>query len=339
MKAAVLREFKKPLSLENVPVPTIGSRDVLVKIKASGICQSDLHLWRGAAPNLPLIPGHENSGIVEKIGEQVWNVKVGDRVVCDNAITCGECYNCESGRAQFCDSISDVGWNRAGGYAEYIALPFRSVYPLPEQISFEEGAVTGCAVVTAYHAAKKADIKLGSTVVVFGLGGIGYHVVKLAWAFGAGRVIAVDIDDRKLARAKKLGSEIINPNTEVVEDSVKKLTNGRGADYVFEAIGNAKTVLSALRVAGKGAKVVFIGICFGKIEIAPWDDLAAKELQVTGCNDHPPHEMMEIIELVKQRKIDLTDSITHRIKLDEVNRGIEMLDKKSVDLLRIVMMQ
>ncbi len=339
MKAAILREFKRPLSLEDVPVPTIGSRDVLVKIKASGICQSDLHLWRGAAPNLPLIPGHENSGIVEKIGDQVQTVKVGDRVVCDNAISCGECYYCISGRGQLCDSITDVGWNRAGGYAEYIALPARSVYPLPDQISFEEGAITGCAVVTAYHAVKKADIKQGSSVAVFGLGGIGHHVIKLARAFGAGKIIAVDIDDRKLDRAKKLGADVVNPQTQAAEEGIKKLTNGRGTDYAFEAIGNTKTILSALKSAAKGSNVIFIGMCFGKIEIAPWDDIAAKEIIVTGCNDHPRHEMMEIIELVRQKKIDLTDSISHRIKLDEVNDGIEMLDKKSVDLLRIVMVQ
>jgi alcohol dehydrogenase, propanol-preferring len=339
MRAALIREFKKPLSLETVTVPEVGSRDVLVKLKASGICQSDLHLWRGAAPKLPLIPGHENAGVIERIGEQVRNAKIGDRVVCDNAITCGECYFCDSGRGQFCDSITDVGWNRDGGYAEYIVLPARSVYPLPDQVSFEEGAIIGCAVVTAYHATKKAELQIGRSVIIFGLGGVGYHVLKLSRALGAGLVIAVDIDDRKLARARGLGALTVNPKAESLEERVKELTNGRGVDCAFEAIGNTSTILSALRSATKGGKVILIGVCFGKIEIAPWDDIAAKEVEVTGCNDHPRHEMTEIIELVRQKKIDLTDSITHRIKLEDVNHGIEMVDKKSDDSVRIVMLQ
>lgn len=312
---------------------------MLVKIKASGICQSDLHLWRGAAPSLPLIPGHENAGVVERVGELVNNLKPGDRVVCDNAITCGECYYCDSGRGQFCASVKDIGWNIDGGYAEYIVLPSRSVYRLPDEIGFDEAAITGCAVVTAYHAAKKVDFELGNSVAVFGLGGIGFHVVKLAKAMGAGRIIAVDIDDRKLARAAKLGFDTVNPRNEPAENMIKQLTKGEGADAVFEAIGNPKTVTSAIRSAAKGGKVVLIGICFDKIQVAPWDEIAAKEIQITGCNEHPRHEMTEIIEIVRQRKVDLSDSITHRIRLDDVNRGIEMLDRKTDDIMRIVMLQ
>jgi len=339
MKAAVIREFRKPLSLDSVPVPEMGSRDVLVKIKASGICQSDLHLWRGAAPSLPLIPGHETAGIIERVGENVKNLKPGDRVVCDNALTCGDCYYCDSGRGHFCASIKDVGWNVDGGYAEYIVLPSRAVYHLPDEISFEEAAITGCAVITAYHATRKVDFKLGNSVAVFGIGGIGFHVLKLAKAMGAGKAIAVDIDERKLTRAAKLGFITVNPKNGPAETQIKELTNGEGADAVFEAIGNPKTVVSSVKSVARGGKVVFIGICFDKIDLAPWDDIAAREIEITGCNDHPRHQMIEIIELVRQKKIDLTDSITHKIKLDDVNRGLEMVNKKRDDLVRVVMVQ
>ena len=339
MKAAVLREFRKPLTLDTVSVPEMGSQDVLVKIKASGICQSDLHLWRGAAPNLPLIPGHETAGVIEKAGANVSNLKAGDRVVCDNAITCGHCYYCDAGRGQFCTAVKDVGWNIDGGYAEYIVLPSRAVYPLPDEISFEEAAITGCAVVTAYHAIRKVDFKLGNSVAVFGMGGIGFHVLKLAQAMGAGKTIAVDIDERKLARATKHGFVTVNPKNGPAESQIKDITNGEGADAVFEAIGNQKTIVSSIKSVARGGKVVLIGICFDKIELAPWDDIAAREIEITGCNEHPRHQMIEIIELVRQKKVDVTDSITHKIKLDDVNRGLEMLDKKSDDLLRVVMVQ
>ena len=156
---------------------------------------------------------------------------------------------------------------------------------------------------------------------------------------GAGTAIAVDIDDRKLARAAKLGFATVNPKNGLAENQIKELTKGEGADAVFEAIGNPKTVVSSVKSVAKGGKVVFIGICFDKIELAPWDDIAAKEIEITGCNDHPRHQMTEIIELVRQKKIDLSDSVTHKIKLDDVNRGLEMVDKKSDDLLRVVMVQ
>jgi len=350
MKAAVLREFNKPLSLESVPVPTIGETDVLIKVKAVGICQSDLHLWHGSSAEIdkiPLIMGHECAGVIERVGDSVKRIKPRDRVVMDYRITCGECYYCNAGKTNLCDSATDIGANRDGGYAEYVAVPSRQVFPLPEEVTFEEGAITGCAVVTAYHATRRvADLRSDESVAVIGIGGVGYHILKCARALGAGRMIAVDVDDRKLARAARLGAETINPKQEPADKLIKRMTGDEGVDVAFEAIGLPRTIESAIRSAARCGRVVIAGVCTQKVEITPWQDMmfasrirnSGKEIQVRPSIDHLRTDIQEILELVRQRKVDLSDSITHRLPLDEATRGLEMLDKKTGDLVRIVLL-
>jgi len=348
MKAAILREFNKPLSLESVPVPTIGENEVLIKVKAVGICQSDVHLWHGSEiDKMPLIPGHEVSGTIEKAGTRVKNVKCGERVVMDYRITCGECYYCSSGRTNLCDSARDIGANIDGGYAEYVAVPSRQVYHLPDEITFEEGAIIGCAVVTAYHAtAKVGEVRPSDVVAVIGIGGVGYHILKFCRVAGARRIMAVDTDDRKLARAAKLGVEVINPGDKPADTLIKTYTGDEGADVVFEAIGLPMTIEAAIRAASRAGRVILVGVCSQKIAIAPWQDMmfnprirnSGKEIQVRPSIDHFRTDIPDVIESARQGRVSLSDSISHRLPLEEVNRGIEMLDKKIDDPLRIVLM-
>lgn len=350
MKAAVLHEFNKPLVLESVPVPEIGRTDVLIRIRASGICLSDVHICRGReveGMKTPLIPGHECAGVIERVGADVKNVKPGDRVVADYRLTCGQCYYCDSGRTNLCHSAKDIGFTVDGAFAEYIVLPSRQAFPLPDQISFEEGAIIGCAVVTAYHATRVAELRAGESVAVIGVGGVGFHILKLSRAAGAGRIIAVDLDDRKLARAAKLGAETINPQHEPADALIRKLTNGEGVDVAFEAIGLAKTVEAAVRSTSPRGKAVFVGLCFEKAQISPlWDMMweprianSGRETEARVSIDHTRADMKEVIDLVAQRKVDLSDSITHKLSLDDANRGLEMFEKKIGDPVRIVMLQ
>jgi 2-desacetyl-2-hydroxyethyl bacteriochlorophyllide A dehydrogenase len=344
MKAAVLHKFNSPLSLDTVPLPEIGNTDVLVKIKASGICHSDLHHWRGSSafsvpPKLPLILGHECAGVVERVGPFVKNVKPGDRVVADYLLTCGDCYYCSSGRSNLCDSARAFGYSIDGAYAEYMALPSRQLFSLPAEISYEQGAIIGCAVVTAYHAVRFAELTSSNSVAIFGIGGIGYNILKLSQALGAKRIIAVDVDDRKLARASRLGAETINPNHKPAQEMIEELTGGNGVDLAFEAIGLRQTAESAIRAVGRGGKAVLVGLCFEKIEISPVADIMLKEIQIESPSDHLRAEIPEVIELVRQHRIDLSDSITHRLSLDEANRGLEILEKKIDDPMRVVMLQ
>jgi alcohol dehydrogenase, propanol-preferring len=350
MKAAILREFNKPLSLESIPIPEVGNNDVLVRVRASGICHSDVHIWRGReaeGTGLPLIMGHECAGVIARVGANVKNVKVGDRVVVDYRLTCGQCYYCNSGRTNLCLQTKDFGFTVNGGYAEYSVLAGRQVFPLPDEISFEEGAVIGCAVVTAYHATRVAEIRTGDSVAVIGIGGVGYHILKLCRAAGARRIIAVDVDDGKLARAAKLGAETINPQNEPAEKRIKEVTRDEGVDIAFEAIGIRKTVEAAIRSLSPVGRAVLVGLCFEKVEISPLQDMiweprianSGKETQIRASADHTRADLQEIIELVRHGTIDLSDSITHRLSLDDANRGLEMVEKKIGNPVRIVMLQ
>ena len=349
MKAAVVREFGKPLSLESVPVPQMGSNDVLLKVRACGICHSDIHIWRGLESEgspLPLIMGHECAGVIEEIGTNVKNVRPGDRVVVDYRLTCGNCFYCNSGRTNLCLHTKDFGFSVNGGYAEYSVLASRQVFPLPDEISFEEGAIIGCAVVTAYHATKVSEIHLGNTVAVIGIGGIGYHILKFCQAAGARRIIAVDVDDRKLSRAAKLGTETVNPQNEPAEKLIKEHTNDEGVDIAFEAIGLRKTVEAAIKCLSPTGKAVLVGLCFDKVEFSPFQEMiwvprlanSGKETQIRASADHSRNDLQEVIELVRCGTIDLADSITHRLSLDEANRGLEIVEKKIGDPVRVVML-
>ena len=346
MRAALLREFNKPLSVENVTVPAVGDQDVLVRVRAAGICQSDVRMWHGhEADKLPIIMGHECSGIVERVGSNAKGLKKGDRVAIDYRITCGNCYYCSSGRSNLCDFARDIGANVNGGYAEYMSVPYRQLYHLPDEIGFGEGAIIGCAVATAYHAARRvAEVKAADDVAIIGVGGVGYHILKFVKAMAAKRIIAVDLDDRKLARAARLGAETINPGSEAADKLIRERTNGEGVEVAFEAIGNPRTVEATIRSVSRGGRAIQVGICSDKISIVPWDDLmydprirnSRKEMQLRVSMDHLRTDIMEIIEMVSQKRLDLSDSVTHRVSLDEVNRGIEMMDKKIGDPVRIV---
>ena len=185
MKAVRLVKIGQPLRMQEVPTPRIEQQDVLVRVKAAGICHSDAHYRAGVSlvRSLPLTLGHEVAGVVEQTGSQVDNVKPGDRVCLHYMVTCGDCYYCSTGNEQFCTSGAMIGKHRDGAYAEYISVPSRNALPLPDELSFEEGAVLMCSSATSFHALRKAEVKPGETVVIFGVGGLGMSAIQLARAF------------------------------------------------------------------------------------------------------------------------------------------------------------
>jgi len=200
MRAVRLVKVGYPLQLQEIPIPEVGVDDVLVRIKAAGICHSDAHYRAGVSPvhPLPLTLGHEVAGLVEQVGSNVRTLTVGDRVCLHYLVTCGECVYCHRGSEQFCASASMIGKYRDGGYAEYICLPARSAFKLPEDIPFEQGAIMMCSAATSYHALRKTRLKSGETVAIFGVGGLGMSAVQLARAMGALDVFAVDINPTTL---------------------------------------------------------------------------------------------------------------------------------------------
>ena len=183
MKAIRLIEPQHPLQLQNIPAPIIGTNDVLVRVKAAGICHTDVHYRAGKSPvhPLPRTLGHEIAGIVEQVGDNVSSVNIGDRVCVHYVLSCGICYYCNSGNEQFCVQGSMIGRYADGGYAEYISVPQGNLVPLPDEIPFEQGAILMCSSATAFHALRKSRLQGGENVAIFGIGGLGLSAVQLAY--------------------------------------------------------------------------------------------------------------------------------------------------------------
>ncbi len=212
MKAIRLLKTGSPLEEQEVAVPQVGARDVLIRVMAAGICHSDAHYRAGVSQlkSLPLTLGHEIAGVVENVGTEVRRFAAGDRVCVHYLATCGQCDYCENGTEQFCLTGQMLGNHRDGGYAEFVVVPERSVFRLPAEIPFEQGAILMCSSATSLHALNKARLRPGETVAIYGVGGLGISALQLARISGAAEVFAVDINPRKLELATRFGAIPVN---------------------------------------------------------------------------------------------------------------------------------
>lgn len=331
MKAVQIVEIGQPLEEREIPVPELGDRDVLVRVKAAGICHSDAHYRAGNSPvgPLPITPGHEVAGVVEEMGDQVTNVRVGDRVCLHYLVTCGDCPYCALGSEQFCVEGSMIGKHRDGGYAEYIAVPVRSAVHLPEEIPFEEGAIMMCSSATSFHALRKSRLTAGETVGVFGVGGLGMSATQLADAMGALDVYAVDINATRLAMAA--GFEAIPINASEVDpvEKIRDLTDGRGVDVALELIGLPLTMRQAIQSLAVFGRAVMVGIASDPLEIDTYGDLLSREAEVIGAADHLLQELPLLIEYARRGVLDLSGVITATVPLDAdaVNEVLDQLEE------------
>ena len=333
MKAVRLVKIGQPLEMHDVPIPEIGPQDVLVKVKAAGICHSDAHYRAGASPvrPLPMALGHEVAGVVDKVGETVAGLQPGDRVCLHYMVTCGNCEFCNMGSEQFCTSGSMIGKYRPGGYAEYISLPARSVFILPDEIPFEQAAIMMCSSSTSFHALQKACLKAGETVAVFGVGGLGMSAVQLAYAMGASQVYGVDLNPNKLALAEEYGAIPINVGHVDAVEEIKRLTKNRGVDVALELIGLPVTMRQAVECVGIFGRIMLVGINEKAIEINPYTELLCREAKIIGVADHLASEIPALIEFVRSGKLDLSKVISHTIPLDVdmINETLDQIDTYS----------
>src|SRR6184192_2910736 len=241
MKAVRLVQVGKPLEDAVVPIPEIGPSEVLIRVGATGICHSDAHYRAGISKidNLPVTLGHEVAGRVEKIGSDVTNVAAGDRVCVHYLVYCGSCEFCVRGLEQFCHQGQMIGKHRDGGYAEFIKVPGRNVFALPDQIPFEIGAIMMCSSATALHALNKARLKQGESIAIFGFGGLGFSALQLARAFDCEQIYVVEINPSKLALIEKLGAIAIDATKGDPVEQITDARNGKGVDVSLELIGSA----------------------------------------------------------------------------------------------------
>ncbi|MBC8449987.1 MAG: zinc-binding dehydrogenase [Chloroflexi bacterium] len=340
MKAVRLIKPGQPLEMQEVDVPAVGAKDVLVRVQAAGICHSDVHYRAGVSPvhPLPLTLGHEVAGVVETIGAEVRNVQAGDRVCLHYLVTCGDCQYCVRGNEQFCTSCSMIGKYRDGGYAQYIAVPARSAVPLPAEIPFEQGAIMMCSSATSLHALHKAGLKPGESVAVFGAGGLGISAVQLARAFGALDVYAVDINGDKLKLAESLGAIPVDASATDPVAEIRRLSGGRGVDVALELVGLPQTARQAVLSLAVFGRAVLVGLTDQPFELNSYGDVIMKEAQIIGCSDHLLQEMPLLVELVRRGALDLSSAITRTVPLDAaaINAALDDLERFGPEVRTVI---
>jgi S-(hydroxymethyl)glutathione dehydrogenase/alcohol dehydrogenase len=363
MKAAVLKEIKSPLEIEDVEISRPGPHEVLIRVAAAGVCHSDIHFIDGAYPvTVPCIPGHESAGVVEAVGDGVTYVKPGDNVISILSPFCGECDYCLSGHMSLCGAAHPDLVRRAedeparltmGGkplfqfgnlssYAEQMLVHERSISKIRPDMPLDRAALIGCAVITGvgavFHAAK---VEPGSTVAVIGCGGIGLNCINGAYIAGAGRIIAVDMEGAKLNLAKEFGAtDVVNAKDENAVEVIREMTGG-GVHYSFEAIGLKKTTEQAFQMLRPGGCATVIGmIPIGtNVEIHGPDLLRERKLQGTfmGSNQFRT-DMPRLVDYYMQGRLKLDEMISDRIRLDEINEALTNLRENKGSVARQVIM-
>lgn len=328
MRAAVFEGPGRPLVVTEVPTPTIRPTELLVRVAACGICHTDLHYIDHNVPTFkspPLILGHETSGIVAEVGSEVQGFRPGDRVLLPAVLTCGQCAQCRRGRENICERMVMFGNHVDGAYAEFVAAPAKDVFFVPDEIPLEEAAIIADAMSTPFHAVTvRGRVQPGDWVAVIGCGGVGLNVVQIASAVGA-RVIAIDLVEEKLVLATALGAQhTINARAaEQVPKMVKKLTDG-GVDVAVEAVGAPRTIALAFDTIRRGGRLVLVGYSATPAELN-----AAKtmffEMEIVGSLGCRPVDYPRLIAMVQAGKLRTAPLISHRLALEEINDGLDLL--------------
>lgn len=330
VKAVRLVAAGSPLVAQEVPRPEPGPGELLVRVGAAGICHSDAHYrsGRSRAGPLPLTPGHEVAGTVDVVGPDVDGFVAGDRVCLHYLVTCGACATCRAGHEQFCPSGAMLGKDRDGGYAEFVLIPARSAFTLPDAVPFEHGAVLMCSSATSLHALRKAQMQPGDTVAIFGVGGLGVSAVQLALALGARVVYAVDIRAAKLELAERLGAVPIDASGGDPVARIREATGGRGVDVALELIGAPGTMRQAVLVLANLGRAALAGLTDGAFEIAPYAELINREASVVGVSDHLASELPELLDLAATGRLDLTTVVSETVALDAaaINDRLDQLE-------------
>ncbi|MEJ8850787.1 alcohol dehydrogenase catalytic domain-containing protein [Variovorax rhizosphaerae] len=336
MKALVLEGIQK-LSIQDVPEPTLTPGGAIIRVIANGVCRSDWHVWMGDMPRAyPIVIGHEMAGVVEEVSEGVTRFKKGDRVVVPFVGSDGTCEYCQSGRAHLCDNTMIPGRNYSGGYGEYVCVPLadRNMVPLPEEVSFRDGAALGCRFMTSFHGViDRAAVTAGEWVVVYGCGGVGLSAINVAAALGA-RVIGVDLNSANLELAKVMGAEFVinGRETENPVGAVMDITKG-GAHVSIDALGISETCVNGIRSLRKGGRHLQIGLTIkkeaGHISV-PIDLMIYRELQIIGTLGMAPHRYASMIPLVANGRLTPGKLVTREIGLSEVGEAFESMTRSEV---------
>ncbi|MEM6413135.1 MAG: L-threonine 3-dehydrogenase [Pseudomonadota bacterium] len=330
MKSLVKTKATEGIWLEDVPEPTIGAHDVLIKVRTTSICGTDMHIykwddWAQKTIPVPMTVGHEFSGEIMEIGSGIRTehaeLKIGDRVSAEGHITCGYCRNCRAGRRHLCRNTLGVGVNRPGAFAEYISVPAFNVFKLPDEITDELGSIFD-PLGNAVHTALTFDL-VGEDVLITGAGPIGAMAAAIAAHVGARHIVVTDVNDYRLDLAKTLGAtRVVNVAKESLKDVMAELNMTEGFDVGLEMSGAAPAFQSMLEAMNHGGKIALLGIVPDGIGI-DWNHVIFKGLQIRGIYGREMFETWYKMASLIQSGLDVSPIITHRYNFDEFQSGFD----------------
>ena len=351
-RAAVLESVAAPLRIDTVSLTPPGPGDVLVRIRATGLCHTDLEVMQGSLPYpMPIVLGHEGAGVVEAVGRDVTRVKVGDHVICSWNPHCGHCFYCERGLPILCEPFREhqpkgrlldgsMHLSRRGEtvhhffetstFAEYTVVPESGAIPVPRDLPFDRACIIGCGVMTGVGAVvRKARVEPGASVMVIGCGAVGLNAIQGAVIAGAGRIIAIEVNAARREQAVRFGAtDVIDGAAPDAAEQVRRLTAGRGADYVFEAAGHPKAFRLSVDAVRPGGQVVWLGKVNVDEEVAfRWGSLMQEKRIVRSSYGDaiPMRDFPWLARLYREGKLKLDEMITARIALEDINEGFAAL--------------
>jgi L-iditol 2-dehydrogenase len=341
MNALLLKQYMN-LEMVEMPTPEIGPDDVLVRVRACGICGSDVHGMDGKSGRRipPLVMGHEASGEVVETGGRVRDLRAGDRVTFDSTVYCGQCFHCARGEVNLCDNREVLGvspgpYRRHGAFAEFVAVPRRIMYRLPENLSYEQAALIE-AVSVGVHAVNLTPLRLGESGVVVGSGMIGLVTMQALRHAGCSRVIAVDTDEGRLNLARQLGAtDTFNPKSQDVPEAIRAITEGRGADVAIECVGATDPIRTAVAAVRKGGSVTLVGNLAQNVDF-PLQSVVTRQIRVQGsCASSG--EYPACIELMSSGAIRVDPLISAVAPLAEGPSWFDRLYRHEPNLMKVIL--
>jgi L-iditol 2-dehydrogenase len=341
MKALLLSAYNT-LGVQELPEPVPQPDELLIRVAACGICGSDVHGYDGSSGRRipPIVMGHEAAGVVAAVGADITEFTVGDRVTFDSTVYCGRCSYCLRGEVNLCDNRQVIGvscgeYRRAGAFAEFLVVPARIAYRLPDELSFPEAAMLE-AVSVALHGVAVSEMRGGETVLVIGAGMIGLLLLQAARAAGAKQVLIADVDATRLKLADELGADVsLVRSGEALLAEVMRLTEGRGVDLVLEAVGRDETIRSGIECVRKGGTVTLIGNITPEVGL-PLQKVVSRQIRLQGsCASSG--EYPKAMELIASGAIKVGPLITAVAGLDEGSRWFERLHAREPNLMKVVL--
>jgi len=340
MRAARFNVEAKSLEIRDVPVPVPAPHEVLVRVEACGVCLSDVHLIDGSLPGpLPEVtPGHEPAGVIEAVGDAVPVWQPGQRVLMAAGRPCLTCASCAGGRTEQCLAFEIMGFSYDGAWAEYVVVPYAALVPVPDSIPIEQAAILADAVSTPYAAiTDRANVQPGEAVGIWGVGGLGIHAVKIARMIGAAPIVALDPLPEARERALRAGADVaIDPRVDDAVLQVRAVTGGVGLDAAFDVVGSSAILAQAETCLGGRGRLVMVGISGEPTTLGPGVMFSIQSQTLMGHLGYRKEHLDTLVRLVEMGRLDVSDSISAVLPLDDIVDAVDQLATKRGNPIRLV---